>query len=192
MYYLILSISLLAFANCETQNDAASYARYLVENESYGIFSTQMLNDISSFASVEDFATTSNMSGLPIFLLADISETSKNLVEFPFGSFTIYQNNCSEYNYDHMPYDPLACIRFTLVGKFIKNNNDVNVTSQDFLAFAEKHPAATAWINYSGHDFHLWNFVLSKIYYVGGYGNLHYIGQIDPNIYLNAKPVPPV
>lgn len=189
---ILFILFLVAKVISETQSDAASYARYMVENGLDGVLSSQSADSPAfSFASKEDFAECYMKNGFPIFLLADISETSVNLKQYPIGSFTIGANNCTEYDYDGMPYDPLACIRFTFLGEFFQHPYPSNGTEPQFLAFQEKHPAAMDWIKFSGHEFYIWEFWFYQIHYVGGYGNLHYIGYIDPDVYYNATPVAP-
>ena len=191
LFLLLLSI-LVINTNGETMQEAASYSRYLVQNGIQGVFATQYSGDTTySFASAEDFAESSSANGYPIFLLADISETATNLKNNPKGSFSIIKSNCSVSDYDGMAYDPLACYRVTLMGEFTQKPGPAKITDPDFIAFASKHPAATDWLNYSGHEFNLWTFNFKQIHCVGGYGNLHYIGPIDVSTYLNASPVEP-
>ena len=188
LFVLIVALSV----NAETEKDAASYARYLMRYGMHGVFSTQMANIPElSIAMVDDFAETSKLDGNPIFMLANISETSKNLDIFPYGSFSISAENCTTNDFDGMPYDPLACLRFTMVGRFVSNENVVNTTDPEFQAFLARHPAAYDWIKYSPHQFRMWRMQIYYIYYVGGYGNLHYIGEIDTDTYFSAKPVQP-
>lgn len=176
----------------ESQETAASYARFLMSTEVKCNFATQHYQKPNySYSSVEDFSESYNKNGIPIFLLADISTTSKNLLKNPIGSISINTNNCSVKDCGNMPYDNLACSRMTLMGEFkqIKNyeKNDPNI-----LTFIEKHPAASYWLNDKNHAYNLWTFEIHQIYYIGGYGHLHYIGNIDLNLYFNTNPaVPP-
>ena len=194
-HYLLGFLSLFGtgqqqHATTESIQLAASYARYMVQNGLDGVFATNYhVNSTYAYASKEDFAESANQAGYPVFLLADISSTAKNLMANPHGSFAIGMTNCSENNYNGLPYDPLACPRLTLVGQFTQQ--PYNTSDPDMLAYITKHPAATAWIKSGVHQFNLWTFVLEKIYYIGGYGNLHYIGDIPLDTYFAAEPVCP-
>lgn len=176
----------------ETESDAASYARYLVRHEYFGVFSSQLNESPNiSIATAEDFAESCKMDGNLVFMLADVEIAAKNLYKNPYGSFSVAAPNCSANDFHGLPYDPLACIRFSLVGEFIRDDFPVNTSDPEFIAFQAKHPAAIDWIKYSGHTFRMWNMDIIKIDYVGGYGDLHYIGEISPDIYFGAKPVKP-
>ena len=177
----------------ERQIEAASHSRYMVQNEIQGVFATQYSKDTSySYASLEDFAESHLQEGYPIFLLADISTCAINLMNNSKGSFTISVANCSVDNYSGMPYDPLACYRITLLGEFVQQIEPVNMLDPNLLSFIKKHPAAHDWINHSGHIFHLWEFKFSEIHYIGGYGNIHYIGPIDLDLYFSSEPIKPL
>ena len=188
---LFFFLNLNYFTFSETDEDAASYARYFVETEIKGHFATFSAKDNSVFSSLEDFSQSSTQNGSLIFLLANIGTVSRNLEKNPIASFEINVHNCSEWNFDEMPYDPLACSRVTFNGWFQKSDLPANSTNPDFLAFAAKHPASFVWSYYSPHAFNLWSMHIKNIYYVGGYGDLHYIGNIDPELYFQAKPYPP-
>lgn len=116
--FFLLSI-LLFFANGEDEKMAASYARYMVENEIKGVLSSNSIDFPSyPFGTVEDFTDDYQNSGNPYLLLATISSSSINLLEDPRGTLSIGVANCSSYDFDGMSYDPLACSRVDLVGEF--------------------------------------------------------------------------
>lgn len=176
----------------EALEQAASYARYMVQNGLYGVFATNYAkNSTYAYASQEDFAESYEDNGYPIFLLADISSTANNLLLNSYGSFAISMTNCTMQNYNGMPYDPLACPRLTLMGKFTKQPGPLNMTDPNLLAFIDKHPASSSWIQSGVHQFDLWTFEFDRIYYIGGYGNLHFIGDIPLDTYLNSRPICP-
>lgn len=191
MYQLYLLFLLITKLFCETEIEAASYARYLVHKEIKGVFAGQYSQNTKyAFASYEDFAESYLQNGQPIFLLANISTTSRNLIYNSYGSFSIFMPNCSINNYDHMSYDPMACYRITLLGYFNRLSN-IDIINSQINVFIKKHPATIDWIKYSNHTFNLWILEIEEIYYIGGYGNLHYIGNIDLELYFNAKPINP-
>ena len=196
-YYLLYLLALFDLGKINFFNStillprediAASQARFIVENNLKGGFASMYYkNSTYPYASIEDYAEYNN--GSLIFLLADISTTSKNLLLNPYGSFSITPDNCSVVNYNNMSYDPLACPRLTLVGRFNQCQNLVNTSDPYFLSFHKKHPAALSWINSNVHQFNLWTMDIHYIYYIGGYGNLHYIGNIPVDTYFKANPI---
>lgn len=175
---------------CESKNDAASFTKFMVNNITYGVISSRSwMQPTYTFATVEPFVESSN--GDLIFLMADISQTSQNLDSHPYGSFTIFQHNCSSNNYGGMPYNILACPRVTFMGKFVQNVASVNISDPDFILFSNRHPTATSWLRYPSHKFYLWRFVIEEIQYIGGYGHLHYIGPISKEYYQKAQQINP-
>jgi hypothetical protein len=50
-------------------------------------------------------------------------------------------------------------------------------------AYLVKHPQAGMWIDFS--DFAMYRMEIVDVYYVGGFGNEHYIGWIAPSEYLS-------
>jgi len=195
---LLLGILLyhIVIINCsETMQDAASYARYLVQNENYGVFATIDLDGLP-FSFMEDFAELFdnstvhlNNNGSIIFLL---SSQSLNYIAWNggFSSFTIYQKNCSVYNYDNMPFDQRACIQFTITGQVLLIYNELYLKT-----FLCKHPAAEYWLKPNKDPEQTYSIAIMEImsiYYIGGYyDSQHYIGQIDLKIYQNAKIIEP-
>jgi hypothetical protein len=185
----------------ETEYDAASYSKYIVENEIVGNFGTILrLNqktpnrlypeDATAFTTPEDFSEFNN--GNLLFLLASIGNTFQNLENNPNGTFSINVKNCSVQNYEDWPYDPLACYRVSLTGRvFIIDGPVTNTSNPNVQRFIQKHPAATNWIQSSPHMFYLCSMEITQIFYIGGYGNIHYIGPIDLDLYFSAKPIPP-
>src|SRR5439155_26592505 len=93
----LIFLCLLNYINCKTIYDAASYARYMMSNEMKCTFATHYFNNSTyAYSSMEDFAESYEKNGYPVFLLADISITAKNLVRNPEGSISINVGNCSK------------------------------------------------------------------------------------------------
>ena len=104
-------------------------------------------------------------------------------------------NNCSKLNWDGIPFDQLACWRIDLTGEFgtfLENVTEKDVNIPLVAKFLNKHPAAFYWIRDSPHQCKMVYMIVSKkIFYAGGYGDIHYIGPIDPLKYWDAKPIKP-
>ena len=186
-YFLFLIVIL---TNGETQHDAANYARHLVSTEIKGSFATFFHQNDMPLASLADFSESCALDGHLIFVMADVSVVAKNLQKNPMGSFLLSETNCSISDYGNFPYDPLACARVSFNGKFEKLESSLDSQNLDYLAFVEKHPAVLDWLSVSSpHQFHLWKLDIQKIHYIGGYGHLHYIGDIDVNVYLQSHSI---
>jgi hypothetical protein len=52
-------------------------------------------------------------------------------------------------------------------------------------AYLAKHPQASLWIDFS--DFFLYRMEVKDVYWVGGFGNDHYIGFVAPEQYLKSS-----
>ena len=182
---LLCLFLVIAAGLSETQKDAASYARYLVETEIKASFATVSTKSLFPLASLADFSQSAAKDGNLVFLFADVSQLVNNLKQKPMASLLVTTHNCSVDDYNNLPYDPLACPRVTFSGQFTKLSIPLNQDNVDYQAFIDKHPAASHWIH--AHSFNLWTLDIQQIDYVGGYGNLHYIGNIDRNLYFQAK-----
>ncbi|KAF9896671.1 hypothetical protein BX616_006981, partial [Lobosporangium transversale] len=54
--------------------------------------------------------------------------------------------------------------------------------------FLKQHPEAKWWLPNRGfHDFKWYHLEIEEIYYIGGFGGIHYIGWIDVDTYYEAK-----
>ena len=192
MIHFCFLFLIVLLVNGETQQDAAYYARYLVSTEIKGSFATfSHLNNLP-LASLADFSESSAKDGHLIFVMADVSVVAHNLQKNPMGSFLLTEASCSVFDYGDFPYDPLACARVSLNGQFEKLESPLDSTNPDYLAFAEKHPAILNWLSVaSPHQFHLWKLEIQKIHYIGGYGHLHYIGEIDVDVYFESHEIQP-
>lgn len=172
------------YLSSNSKNEAVVNCRNLIRNEIYGVIATNGHNGI--YSSFEDFAESESSSNQPVFVLADISKTSTNLLANANASFTVWSKNCTANNYENMPYDPLACGRATFTGTFVRHE-EFNTSHPDVVSFVQKHPAASTWFNLNVHTYHLWTLQITSIYYIGGYGSIHYIGNIDPGQYYEQS-----
>lgn len=175
----------------ETVKDAASYSRYMVRNEIVGSFGT-IYDIVWPYVFTEDFSESSLLDGNLIFIFPSVENTFINLLKNNLSSFEIKVNNCSIQNWDGFPYDPLACYRVVFIGessiKYLVTNSTMNA---NIIHYLKSHPVLIDWLEYAPHFFYFVTFHIEKIYYIGGWGSIHYIGYIDPELYFNAQPVKP-
>lgn len=73
--------------------------------------------------------------------------------------------------------------RMTVMGR-LTNVTETEVESAK-KAFLSRHPDAAMWIDFK--DFSLYRIEIEQVYWVGGFGHLHYIGWIDKQRYLSHK-----
>lgn len=186
---IVILLSLLSYQiSCETVEDAASYTRWILSHETSAAVATfeNSSQTLYPFVTVEDYCEHWSLPGYPFFLLANISTTAKNLDQDTRCSLSITIKNCTQRNYENMPYDKLACYRVSFQGELLQFSFD---KEKDLQKFLQCHPAAKYW--FSAHDFNFWVFHIDTIRYIGGYGNLHYIGDIPLQTYLQASPIVP-
>jgi len=127
------------------------------------------------YGSVADFADTNPSTGAPLLLLSDLERNVINFQTTPQCSLAITaQFNASE-------SDAMMTSRTTLLGTLtLVDPNDLPAARAAYLA---AHPLASLWIDFP--DFNLYFFNISDVYWVGGFGNVHYIGYVDPTQYLS-------
>jgi len=196
-FWLVIlgGILLVVETNGEDMDDAASYSRWMVHHQVKGVIASfNYANKYFPFATVEDFCDDGAGKGVPHFLFPDVSSTANNLEINPNGTIAISVANCSTQNYDSMPFDQMACYRVILMGNFSMVNISVlkNTTDPNLKAYYGCHPASRDWVQgQSAHTFYFWTMTIQDIFYIGGYGDLHYIGPIDLETYFSAKPKPP-
>lgn len=193
---LIFLFLILSFSNIfcqESLKEAAEHSRWIINNSVIGFVSTFSIKNTNyPFVSMEDFCDSYNSSGIPFFLLPTVSTTSKNILNNPNASISIALVNCSINNYDGIPYDALACSRMILSGYFsiYDKNPTSNTNDLELLKYFKCHPAAPYLIDIE-HSWLFYKFNIQSIYFIGGFGNIHYIGNIDTKIYFDAQIVPP-
>lgn len=115
-------------------------------------------------------------SGQPILLL---SQLERNIINWSMDqrcSLTVHANvqvNATS--------DPMSSPRTTLMGTLIPvPDPEVPAARAVYLA---AHPYAVNWVDFG--DFSFYTFNVTDVYFVGGFGNMHYIGFIDAEDYLS-------
>ena len=195
MKNILILLSLLCISHVLAQNQTIiDWSKWLVGSKANAVL-VSMDSELEGypFGTVEDYVT--DKFGIPYFLISHRSHSGQNLDQNLKSTVSITANNCSQSNWDGIPYDQLACWRIDITGEFetlletvTEKDNDIPIVAHFFA----KHPAAPYWISGSQHQFkmvYLNN--IKNIFYAGGYGNIHYIGPIDPIKYLIAEPIKP-
>jgi hypothetical protein len=76
-------------------------------------------------------------------------------------------------------------ISFLLIAFLHTTSNQQEKKAEE--CFLAKHPEAKWWLPGAGfHDFKWYNLEIEEIYYIGGFGGIHYIGWIDVDTYYSA------
>lgn len=81
-------------------------------------------------------------------------------------------------------------VRMTMYGYIhpVTSSENINALCDCFVAH---HPDAAAWVPGSSESPHIsiWvRFSPSKIHYVGGFGDEHFIGPVDMDLYRSIEP----
>jgi hypothetical protein len=129
------------------------------------------------FGSVASFADQEPSNGKPLLLLSQLERNVINYNDDSRCSLAV-QTPVEQLEGN----DPMAAPRMTLLGTLIPVPDDqYDQAKKTYLA---KHPTAM-WIDFP--DFSLYYFNATDVYWVGGFGNEHYIGWVDVNDYLSQK-----
>jgi len=130
------------------------------------------------FGSVASFADQEPSNGKPLLLLSQLERNIINFNDDARCSLAI-QTPVE----DLQGTDPMAAPRMTLLGTLLPVPDDEH--EQARKTYLVKHPMAEMWIDFP--DFALFYFNSTDVYWVGGFGNEHYIGWVDAGDYLSQK-----
>jgi len=195
---LIISLLLLAPAIHaeETLEDAARLARNLVGQNSMGTLATSYPSNHTSlagqpFALMEYYAPCYANGSLAV-LFFYISLNSHNILGSPDHSATITVQAPPSRS-------PAASPRVALIGNVTLLDKDNDEGKRLESCYLQKHPDSKWWVPGGKGGFHgvTWaRFDPHTIYYVGGFGGIHYIGYIPLSLYQtsgsNSKPAKPL
>ncbi|KAF9972510.1 hypothetical protein BGZ73_004350 [Actinomortierella ambigua] len=172
----------------ETVADAALFARRLIRNTGVGTFVSVMNNKYQGgalegypFGSMDYFSDDCEKSGRPLMLLSHLQINVQNARADNRVALAVRK----------LPGpgergNPMTDPRVTMMGHLRpleKEHHDKAVQ-----CFTAKHPDARWWLPNSGfHDFAWYTFEIESIYYIGGFGGLHYIGWIPVDTYFAAE-----
>ncbi|KAI0464805.1 hypothetical protein LJB42_000014 [Komagataella kurtzmanii] len=176
---------------------AASVARTLVHRESL----TQ-LNSIYQSGDLEgvpvsfvEYYTDCFNDGNPLMLLVDISTSQKNIAEGSPYSLSIkvgdHQLTDKKVNgkYPGETFKSTAgSPRVSITGKLHDVTEQVSHNISVTKCFVERHHDSLFWIpgKEVAHSSKWWKFNVDSVYFVGGFGNMAYIGKIPLQEYLSA------
>jgi len=131
------------------------------------------------YGSVADFADTDPSTGAPYLLLSDLERNIINWNSNPGCSLSIH----TPINESDPDQDAMTLPRTTLVGTLqLVSDSDLKHAQAVYL---QKHPMAEFWIDFA--DFHMYQFKVTDVYWVGGFGDVHYIGWISAGDYLQQR-----
>ncbi|KAI0092935.1 pyridoxamine 5'-phosphate oxidase-domain-containing protein [Irpex rosettiformis] len=184
--WLIALLAIVANAE-ETVEDAARIARKLVDSsvDHIGTMATIFPEDHESLAgqpfSLQEYYASCHSNGSLTLLFMPISRHSQNILHSSTHSASI--SIWSEH--------PAASrARVALVGNVTVFANLEDTPERDLIqsCYLETHPDAKWWIPgpREPHIAYWARFDIHNIYFVGGFGGLHYIGYIPPSLYADA------
>ncbi|KAF9910078.1 hypothetical protein EC991_007409 [Linnemannia zychae] len=171
----------------ETHEQAAGLARKLVQNTSVGTFMSVMNSSQKSavagypFGSMDYYVDDCQNSGTPLLLLSHLQINVQNARSSNQVSLAI-RRLPGEGERGNPMVDP----RVTLMGRLVPVEASKEKKAEE--CFVAKHPEAKWWLPGAGfHDFKWYNLEIEEIYYIGGFGGIHYIGWIDVDTYYKAN-----
>ena len=172
--------------------DAAIYARTLVKRESLTNVNTISHSGSSEgkpVSFVEYYADCGD--GNPVLLAIDMSTSYKNYasgspatLSIRVGDHPLNEHVNPKYP-GSRPNSVAGSPRINLRGSF------VNVTTEELpqleACFLERHRDARWWLPGNPiHSSHFVKFEVDGVYFLGGFGDTGYIGEIPSDLYLNA------
>lgn len=167
---------------------AAHKLRNLVYNSNIFTLNT-VGSDGYPVGQLEYYADCNLDSGELALIRLNISTAYKNINNG--GSFASASIRLGDSTHGgHTPHSPASKPRAVLKGSF---SPVLDEEQQTFIekCFLKQHPDAHSWIPGSGLGFHDADWVLfniSEIYYIGGFGNYAYIGDIPLDTYRAVEP----
>jgi len=174
----------LVITTLETVHDAARLARQLVHDTGVGTLMTTMASTEFAghpFGLMDYYADECSSTGDVILLISGLQINARNFAKDNRVTLSIrsLQGEGS----------PMAEKRVALLGEILRTGDDEFKTIKD--CFVAKHSDARAWLpdgKTPFHDFHFYRLRVKGIYYVGGFGGLHYIGWVPEETYHAARP----
>ncbi|KAL5523897.1 hypothetical protein ACEPAG_8070 [Sanghuangporus baumii] len=183
--FFAVIISPLIFCK-ETVEDAALLARSLVASQAVGVMATIFPANTSlegePFALQEYYANCYSNGSLSLITMP-ISRHTRNIVHSPShsASMTVWST------------PPAASrARVALIGNVTILDTPLAVDSGIQDCYLQQHPDARFWLPDDPDGAHeaFWaRFDPHSVFFVGGFGNKHYIGDVPLDLYQSAEPV---
>ncbi|KAF8467890.1 pyridoxamine 5'-phosphate oxidase-domain-containing protein [Gautieria morchelliformis] len=168
--------------NEETVYDAALIARRLLNESNVGTMATTYPMDYSTFSgmpfSLQEYYASCFHNGSLLLLFLPISRNSQNILASPkhAASISVWQ----------LPHPSASQARVSLVGEVAVLGKDSVVDPTQRECYIKAHPDAGRWLPDAPDSPHqsLWaRFDPISVYFVGGFGDEHYIGEIPLRVY---------
>lgn len=173
-----------------SREQGAINARTLVNRENLANLNTDHGDLPVSF--VEYYADCDE-DGDPIFLMIDMSSSMRNIKNGSNYSISIRVG-------DHGPNDEVdphypggrpgsvsGSPRVNLRGEFVEIEHDERLLSYE-KCFVKKHKDSVMWLPGNPiHSSRFMKFIVSEVYFVGGFGDIAFIGEIDQELYHQSK-----
>ncbi|KAG8932911.1 hypothetical protein FRC02_000338 [Tulasnella sp. 418] len=167
---------------------AARIARTLIQDGSVGTMmsvypeSHQLAGQ--PFGLMEYYAPCYNNGSLLILYFSRISQNGRNIQASSNHSASFAIQSPPSYSLATKP-------RVSLIGTVTILEEDEGTRKELAECYAKSHPDSKWWLpggNGGVHDAVWAIFDPHTIYFVGGFGGLHYIGYIPPELYQSYKP----
>lgn len=127
-----------------------------------------------------DYCKGVESTGNPILVLMNVSSTLQHFKDNGKLTMTV------EGRKHHAPV--MESPRANLFGTL----KEVETSDALKACFAKRHPDSASWLPGTDglvHDAAFYEFDVEKLYYVGGFGNVAYIGDIDGELYHSSQPL---
>lgn len=174
----------------ETQDQVAFDMSAVGDTEYNRILENEAESPIEGypFTLFDYFVDLPQYPGSPIFFISKLQKSVTNIKHDSRASFTIQSSPKFSCKFmDTTSFTPMESGRVCLVGKvvsIIEENGPtfINVCRAEFLKI---HPDSKNWIGLK--DFSFYRLEVEKIYWIGGFGNIHYIGWIRSKLYTSVS-----
>ncbi|KAL7267104.1 hypothetical protein RUND412_010320 [Rhizina undulata] len=173
----------LETANRPTVAQAAVQARKLLLSENIATLSTVFPQGErhgleGQPIGLMDYYADCSLDGNPTLLAINIATSFKNAKEGSPISLSIRRH------FAHGSFSPAAHPRLSLIGNLIHIPSDSEEAIRLTRCFTYRHPDAALWLPGNKiHESEWVRFEVETVYWIGGFGNVAYIGFIPLNLY---------
>ncbi|CDK27326.1 unnamed protein product [Kuraishia capsulata CBS 1993] len=194
IFALLALPSSIATDKYHDSKTAASVSRTLIQRESLAMVNTVYEDELRKGypVSFAEYYVDCDHTGEPILLMVEMSTSMVNIRKNSSVSLSIKVG-------DHDPHDKVddkypgrvagsiaGSPRVSLRGHLEPYHPDPICP----LRFARKHPDSTVWFPGNAiHSTNWYRFVVEGVYFIGGFGDRAYIGEIPVEEYLDAEPL---